>query len=120
MSNFTSLLLAGVAFGSLAGSRNGARSGSPGTGQLLPGGCAGLDPATYSSTDHQPREEYHPLHRRRHGYPLDHRRPYLRGSVARRRRQSNNSTIDTFPFSALVKTYTPDAQVANSAPTASP
>ena len=30
----------------------------------------------------------------------------------------NNSAMDTFPFAALVKTYTHDAQVADSAPTA--
>src|SRR5262245_50359657 len=32
--------------------------------------------------------------------------------------ESNNLTIDTFPYSALVKTYTHNAQVADSAPTA--
>lgn len=32
--------------------------------------------------------------------------------------ESNNSAMDTFPYSALVKTYTHDAQVADSAPTA--
>ena len=32
--------------------------------------------------------------------------------------ESNNLAIDTFPYSALVKTYTHDAQVADSAPTA--
>ena len=32
--------------------------------------------------------------------------------------ESNNSAMDTFPFAALVKTYTHDAQVADSAPTA--
>jgi alkaline phosphatase len=32
--------------------------------------------------------------------------------------ESNNSAMDTFPYSALVKTYTHDAQTADSAPTA--
>ncbi|WAJ31263.1 alkaline phosphatase [Antarcticirhabdus aurantiaca] len=32
--------------------------------------------------------------------------------------ESNNLAMDTFPYSALVKTYTHDAQVADSAPTA--
>ncbi len=32
--------------------------------------------------------------------------------------ESNNLAFDTFPYSALVKTYTHDAQVADSAPTA--
>jgi alkaline phosphatase len=32
--------------------------------------------------------------------------------------ESNNSAMDTFPYAALVKTYTHDAQTADSAPTA--
>ena len=42
----------------------------------------------------------------------------MRGPEARRRRRVEHLTVDTFPYTALSKTYSNDGQVSDSAPTA--